>query len=280
MIDYYHEDRLAHAYLISTNNNQKCMEVLLNVIKNLFCDDEYSEKCNRCSLCHLIDINALPSLKIINPDGALIKKNQVLELRNIFSKSSQITNKNIYIINQCEKMNKESANTILKFLEEPSDNVIGFFITNHLDNVLPTIQSRCQQIDIIFQNELFEDLDIDKDKFDELIEIVSNYLNDLEVERKELILYNKKYFSEMEREDIKIILKILLDIYQNYCNNCYNIENKYNNYNYLKSNSPTKLKRKVDLIIKILGQINYNVNIELLLDRFVLEMDGINNEGI
>ena len=61
LIEYYHEKKLAHAYLISTNNIQKCYEVLLKVIKNIFCISEYDENCSKCSLCHLIDIQNLPS---------------------------------------------------------------------------------------------------------------------------------------------------------------------------------------------------------------------------
>ena len=150
LIYYYREKKLAHAYLISTNNIEKCKQVLLNVIKNIFCVQDYSENCNKCSLCHLIDINSLPSLRIITPDGNYIKKDQILELRNAFSRESQFTKESIYIIQNAEKMNKESANTMLKFLEEPLGNVIGFFITNQKENIMPTISSRCQILEIDF----------------------------------------------------------------------------------------------------------------------------------
>ena len=52
----------------------KCLEILLNVIKNIFCNEIDDDK--KYSLCHLIDINNLPSLKIIEPDGNFIKKDQ------------------------------------------------------------------------------------------------------------------------------------------------------------------------------------------------------------
>ena len=101
---YYHNGNLAHAYLISTNNIDKCIKTLLNVIKSIFCMHEYTENCNKCSLCHLIDLGNLPSLKIIEPDGSFIKKDQIINLITSFSKSSQFTKENIYIIKNCEKM--------------------------------------------------------------------------------------------------------------------------------------------------------------------------------
>lgn len=266
--------------MISTNNTSKCIQVLLNVVKNIFCNEEYSENCNKCSLCHLIDINSLPSLKIIEPDGSFIKKDQILELKSLFSKASQYTKDSIYIIKNCEKMNKESANTMLKFLEEPDGNVIGFFITNHQDNVMLTIQSRCQHIDVFFENEEYEEFDIEHDKYNELMEVINRYLNSLEVEKKELILYNKKYLSELEKEDIKKMLQIILKIYKGELSSRYNIKNNIVKYDFLGSLSINNLNKKINLIIEMLKEINYNVNIDLFLDRFVVEMDGINNETL
>lgn len=256
------------------------MKVLLNVIKNIFCNDNYAENCNKCSLCHLIDINSLPSLKIIEPEGNFIKKDQVLELKNLFSKASQYTNESIYIIKNCEKMNKESANTMLKFLEEPEGNVIGFFITNHQDNVMLTIQSRCQHIDVLFENDEYEEFNITKDKYEELISIIKDYLNCLEVEKKELILYNRKYLSDLERDDIKSIFQILLKIYKIELDSRFGLNNATIKFDFLEKLSLNNLKNKINLIIEILKEINYNVNIDLLLDKFVIEMDGINNEAL
>lgn len=230
----------------------------------------------KSSLCHLIDINNLPSLKIIEPEGNFIKKDQILELKNLFSKESQYTKESIYIIKNAEKMNKESANTMLKFLEEPEGNVIGFFITNHIDNVLLTIQSRCQHIEANFLNEIHEKLNISKEKYDEYFTIVERYLNNIELDKKELILYNKIYFNDIEKIDIINIFKIILEIYLKVLNND-NIEEKLI---YLKSINKNNIKKKVNLIIEILKQLSYNVNLDLLLDKFVIEMDGVNNESI
>ena len=251
------------------------MNVLLDVIKNIFCDD-ITDDDKKHSLCHLIDINNLPSLKIIEPDGNFIKKDQILELKKIFSRDSQYTKESIYVIKYAEKMNKESANTMLKFLEEPDGTVIGFFITNHIDNVMLTIQSRCQHIHINFEDNIFEKLNIDLEKYDMYQNIIINYLKALELEKDELILYNKKYLSDLEKIDIINILKIILDIYLNV------LEGKIvdSKFEFLNSYSKNNIKKKINLLIEILKEINYNVNLDLLLDKFVIEMDGVNNESI
>ena len=256
------------------------MEVLLYVIKNIFCNEKYSQECKKCSLCHLIDLNNLPSLRIIEPQGNFIKKDQVLELKTLFAKDSQYTKESIYIIKNCEKMNNESANTMLKFLEEPDGKVIGFFITNHQDNVLPTIQSRCQHLDVIFENNIYEEFNIDEEKYNHLISIVNSYLQKLEVEKKELILYNKECLMDLKKEDIKNIFQIILFIYKKELESRFGIDNYLTNYAFLNKYTNKNITKKINLLIEILKEVNYNVNIDLLLDRFVIEMDGINNEAL
>ena len=249
------------------------MDVLLNVIKNIFCDSCDDNK--KHSLCHLIDLNNLPSFKIIEPDGNFIKKNQILELKSLFSKNSQYTNECIYIIKGAERMNKESANTMLKFLEEPDGNVIGFFLTNQLDNVMLTIQSRCQHIECNFKNSLYEKLNITEEKYVEYKKIIIEYLNSIETENNELILCNKKYLYNYEKSDIVSIFKIILEIYLSVLT--YTAEN---DFKYLKKYSFSNIRKKINILVEFLKNINYNVNLELFLDKFVIEMDGVNNEGL
>lgn len=265
--------------MISTNNIENTLKVLLKVIKNIFCVQEYSENCQKCNICHLIDLGNLPTLRIIEPDGSFIKKDQILSLESSYSKSSQITDVSIYIIKNCEKMNKEAANTMLKFLEEPSSNVIGFFLTNSINSVIPTVKSRCQHIDINYQNKIYDELNISEDKYNEFLDKILKYLLEIENEKKNNIICNKIFFSEIEKEDIKIVMQIILNIYQNEFN-C-KINNEQNEqFKFLSNYSIINIERKINLLIEMLNEINYNVNMELLLDRFALEMEVINNETL
>lgn len=169
---------------------------------------------------------------------------------------------------------------MLKFLEEPEGNVIGFFITNHKDNVISTIQSRCQHIDVNFDNECYEEFNITKEKYDELVLIVNEYLKKIEVEKKELILYNKKYLCNLEKEDIKCTFQIMLNIYRNELNRRYLYKNSDYNYEYLSIFNNENIIKKINIIIEILKELNYNINLDLMLDRFVIEMDAVNNETL
>lgn len=177
-------------------------------------------------------------------------------------------------------MNKESANTILKFLEEPTGDIIGFFITNHSDNVMPTIQSRCQLIEELFENNEYTEIGLSKEDYDLHFERVCNYLKKIELEKKKLIIYNKDFFDNLEKENIKYFFQIMLNIYQTILINKELFIKKYSELSFLMSYSTKNIIKKINLIIEFLGKINYNVNVDLLLDKFVIEMEGINHETL
>jgi len=267
----YRENKLAHVYLIETNNLEKATEDIINLIKMISCPYEYQENCLKCNFCNLIVQNNMPSIMIIEPNGQFIKKEQVIELKQRFSLMPAFTENNIYIIKNADKLNAFSANTLLKFIEEPSGQVIGFLITLNINNVLPTIKSRCETCQLFYENTENNDLVIYQ-------ECISEYLKKIEVEKKGNIIYNKDILlaNFNQRKDIELIFKEILNIY-----NCYlhykitgflNIED---NYSYLKELKIIQLEKRIKLVIDLLDNINRNLNIELLLDKFIIELSEI-----
>lgn len=276
LVKYYHENKISHAYLIETNNLEKCYLDLLEVIKQIFCQNEYNKECNKCNICNLVNQNYLPSLVVISPDGMNIKKEQIVELKKKFSTVPIYTKENIYVIKNAEKLNGASANTMLKFLEEPEQNILGFFITNNANNVISTIRSRCEVIKVLYDiHEL--DInniknDINKDKFDVAIE----YLFKIEVEKKLGIMYNRDVVLNKfsEREDIKTVFKIIFIIYEELLKKVMGLDNKFDfeKINELSSLDKDKVLRRINLVTKFIDDIDSNVNVELLLDKFVIEL--------
>ena len=56
----------------------------------------------------------------------------------------------LFYIENCERMNANSANALLKALEEPQAKSIFLLTTKNVNLVLPTISSRCQKVFIYF----------------------------------------------------------------------------------------------------------------------------------
>lgn len=276
---YYREHKLAHAYLIETNNIDKCLLDLNLFIKEICCPYQYIEGCTKCNICHLIETNEFQNYFLIEPNGNTIKKEQILDLKKKCAQIPNISKANVYVIKNAEKLNASSSNTMLKFLEEPFDNCYGFFITTNKENLLNTIQSRCENLTVLYNSEdIFINLNV-SDMKSELLATIYNYLYKLEVEKKLGIIYNKDILlaNYISKEHIEIIFKIILDIYDYFLHKKYiDIFNEeYEKFCFLDS-SISKLENKKKLIVDLLNNINNNLNIELMLDKFVIEMSDIN----
>ncbi len=140
-------EKISHAYLIEIDDYDCDFQCILDFIKMLFCKCKFNDL-KENYLCKAIDNNTYPDLKIIEPTGQWIKKSQLLELQSEYSNKSLLNNLRIYVIKEAEKLNGSSANTILKFLEEPEDGIIAILVTKNRYQVMNTILSRCQILSI------------------------------------------------------------------------------------------------------------------------------------
>ncbi len=72
------------------------------------------------------------------------------DIRELYLRTrSKQSEKHVYILDTGEKsLTLGAQNAFLKLLEEPRDNVHFIIATHHLEMLLPTIQSRCQQITV------------------------------------------------------------------------------------------------------------------------------------
>ena len=188
------KNKLSHAFLVETNNIDKCLDDIKTIIKIINKNDENDVE-------KLIDLGNLPSLVFIESDGSSIKKAQIEEMMNKFSTKPIYSKYNNYVIINAEKMNDSSSNALLKFLEEPEDNIIGFLIVNNKENVLPTIKSRCEIIHV--------DYDIENSFDDELVDVAYQY--EYKIFNSDDVFINKDIILSKysEREDIEKIFLIL-----------------------------------------------------------------------
>ena len=153
------QNQLNHAYLFSGYFGS--LEMALFLAKSLFCTDKQGVlPCESCRSCKLIDQEEYPDVTIVRPINQIIKTERIRELVGQFSQSGIESQRQVFIIEQADKMHLNAANSLLKVIEEPQSEVYIFFLTNVEDKILPTIQSRTQifqfkkqEANLIFQLE-------------------------------------------------------------------------------------------------------------------------------
>ncbi|MEH7251250.1 MULTISPECIES: DNA polymerase III subunit delta' [Bacillaceae] len=140
------KNRVAHAYLLEGIRGTGKREIALLITKALFCVSllEGYKPCESCNTCRRINSGNHPDVHKVAPDGLSIKKQQIQDLQEEFSKKGVESSKKVYMISDADKMSVSAANSLLKFLEEPNSQTTAFLLTEQPQQLLPTILSRCQ----------------------------------------------------------------------------------------------------------------------------------------
>ncbi|KRL02879.1 DNA polymerase III subunit delta' [Liquorilactobacillus capillatus] len=141
--------RLAHAYIFAGPQGVGKKELAIWIAQGIYCPKQQAGvPCLECSECKRIADGNQPDVVFIAPEGLSIKVSQIRFLKEEFSKSGVESNRKFFIIQDAEKMTTGAANSLLKFLEEPSGQVTAILLTTAVNRLLPTIISRCQLIDL------------------------------------------------------------------------------------------------------------------------------------
>lgn len=138
--------QLSHAYLFWGSNSAPKTAIALDFAKAIF----ESKKTGQSSE----NFQNSPDLLIIKPEfagktaNATIKIEKIRQLIRFLSLSPHSLGIKIAVIQAAHNLNQESANALLKTLEEPPKNSLILLISDKPSLILPTILSRCQKIRI------------------------------------------------------------------------------------------------------------------------------------
>lgn len=137
------ENRLSHAYLFSGDFGSLDMAIWL--AQSRFClTPENDLPCGHCRPCRLIAQGDFSDVKLVEPQGQIIKTDTIRQLTREFSQSSFEGQAQVFIIRDADKMHVNAANSLLKFIEEPQSQIYIFLLTADDSRMLPTIKSRAQ----------------------------------------------------------------------------------------------------------------------------------------
>lgn len=244
----YREKKNSHVYLVETNSVGDALDDIKKLIIKI---NDY----NGIDVSALVNNNSLPTLNIISAEKQEIKAELAEQLIKNLQKIPVITNENYFVVCECEKLNKKSGNQMLKVIEEPETDIIGFFICNSIEGVMPTIQSRAQYVSL---------------KYDCAINFDENVINDAQ-----------RYFEVLHSNDFSIFHnKFIVDNYKdinsivNLLECLVDVEKKY-----IETLSSFDIIKKESIILKkifnLISNIKKNGNINLLFDKLIIEVSRL-----
>ena len=272
------------AYILVGDNDDKLKEYSILFSKVVICPNKYENKCTKCNVCKRIESGNYGELKVINPVGNVIKKENILDLRESFQTNSIEGRNQVYIINHAEALNSAAANSLLKFLEEPDSNTVAIFTTNNIDTVVKTVVSRCQIIKLNnFESSSAEEVISNLcGLVNEKQSIVMNFYLALENNPAKAYTAEKNAFLGVfsTKEDIKSALNMLLLMYKDTMN--YKLFNKmeyFNNEiaikNAAESNKIDQITKKIKFLLENINKLEYNVNVSLFINNLIIGIGDI-----
>jgi DNA polymerase-3 subunit delta' len=139
--------RMAHAYLLLGLPQIGKTTLALNFAQALNCLDE-GKPCGQCRSCLKIAHGNHPDVRVIEAVNGTIKIDQMRAVQREVALSPHEGRWKFYVIRQMERATTEAANCLLKTLEEPPSQVILMLTASDMDQLLPTIISRCQVLNL------------------------------------------------------------------------------------------------------------------------------------
>lgn len=144
-------DRVTQAYLFVGPAGSNKTQAAYALAQALMCPKgptgPRGGACGDCDRCGRILRRKHPDVRYFAPEGS--SGYLVNQVRDIVADTAlapiQGTRK-IYILDRVDQLGTSAANSFLKTLEEPADDVVFILLARTRDAVLPTILSRCQVV--------------------------------------------------------------------------------------------------------------------------------------
>lgn len=258
----------SHAYLFNVNSLELAYPYIKNFVKEIILGKDYDINNEEIDIiCHQIDNEEYDDFYVVNPDTIGINTDEINRLMIYMqTKSLRQDGKRVYVIYGFERLSRDVSNKILKFLEEPNENVYALLMTENIEKILPTIISRCQIINMSIATNSF---DIEK------INKSMTFLNKLLNIKNDMIAYEYEYLGDIISDRLAMydFFMILEKIFSETINE--QNENKIKNdyvCDKLMSYSKESLIKCLDITNRLKCLIKKNINLNLLIDRYIIEI--------
>lgn len=299
--------KIAHAYLFHGPKGTLKYETAILLAQSILCKGN-DFACEECVVCKRIAKKEYSDFIYLDASESSLKKEKVIALQVAFSKTAlEAKGKKVYIIDHIDNASSAALNSLLKFIEEPSDDMIAILISDHLERVLPTIVSRCQLIpfktsgfqvlynqsqnlldpfDAYVLSYMINDMDVIQETVEEetyqharyvFMEIIKTLSQNID---KSLLFLQTEGFPSKNKNIQKQSLVYLLDMLSLLFKDCLKKETQCKDeaYQQIFKQLKDKALKNIELmriVMKSKDQLLKSCNMSLLIDQMIYEMKEV-----
>lgn len=150
-------DKISHAYIFTGEKGSGREKLARLYAATLQCTKDYDEwdiasfsrPCGECRSCLQMSSGNQPDVITVTHDKKVIGVDDIRDqVNNTVDVKPYAGPYKIYIIPEADKMTEQAQNALLKTIEEPPEYAIIMLVVENIGLMLPTILSRCVQLNL------------------------------------------------------------------------------------------------------------------------------------
>lgn len=149
------QQQISHAYLLAGSNFLQAQALSIWFVQAIYClDTTAGFPCLKCDHCRRIAHRDFPDVLRLSTTKTSLGVDEIRVAKQQLEQTAVESTRRLLLIEQAQKLTAAAANSLLKFLEDPSGRVTTILVTDSITTILPTILSRVQ----VFNLQEHEDL--------------------------------------------------------------------------------------------------------------------------
>ncbi len=204
------QKKTSHAYIFCGEDGSGKRMMAECFSQALVCESGSGVACGECKACRESMSGNHPDIKYVtHAKPRIISVDEIREqLNNDMVIKPYNGGKKIYIIDEAEKLNEQAQNAMLKTIEEPPEYGVVVLLVNNAGALLPTIRSRCIQLNFkpVSRRIVKEMLVKDHGISDYMADVAASFADG--IPGRAIDFAESQAFSEMKSEVVSVLRRV------------------------------------------------------------------------
>ena len=136
---------MSHAWIFTGPPGSGRSSAAVAFAQALICPNQ---GCGTCNDCNMAKTHGHPDVDLIRTEGLSIKVEEVREILNRVAWAPTKGGWRVIVMEDADRLTESAANALLKAIEEPGTRTVWLLCAPTLQDVLPTIRSRCRNLQL------------------------------------------------------------------------------------------------------------------------------------